>query len=305
LVENDIEFDIAIVDYNMRTQSKQEVEYAKELAKEYDKKIYVKDVLNIDDISNSNFEANARDIRYDFFDNIIEENSYDNLILAHQLNDKLEWFLMQFSKGAGLIELNGMQEITSRNDYTIIRPLLEMSKNELLNYLQINDIKYFEDSSNSDKKYKRNYFRHEFADRFLDEFGDGVKNSFKYIQKDYDSLMSKSSLIYHQKELYIYECDDENISMRIIDKQLKSWGYILSKAQKDEILNQKEIVIDKYAVSLIESDDKKRVWLSPYLVATLPKKFKEECRVRKIPPKHRGYAFSLDFSITLPSSTPG
>jgi len=75
LLEHKISFDIAIVNYNLREQSKDEIEYAKNLATKYNLKIFIKDVTKID----SNFEANARAIRYDFFNQIIDRYNYDNL----------------------------------------------------------------------------------------------------------------------------------------------------------------------------------------------------------------------------------
>ena len=90
LLQNEVPFDIAIVDYNLRAASKDEVEYARKLAKVHGKNIYEHSVL----LTGSNFEAEARDVRYDFFRRIIAVNSYDTLVTAHQLNDKTEWFLM-------------------------------------------------------------------------------------------------------------------------------------------------------------------------------------------------------------------
>ena len=104
LLEDNISFDIAIVDYNLREQSKKEIAYAKELAKTYNKKIFIKEVF----LDGSNFEKKARDVRYTFFKEITEEYNYNTLLTAHQLDDKLEWFMMQLSKGAGLYELIGL-----------------------------------------------------------------------------------------------------------------------------------------------------------------------------------------------------
>jgi len=73
---------------------------------------------------------------------MVEEN-YETLITAHQLNDKLEWFLMQFTKGAGLSELVGMEEISYKNSYKLLKPLLNHTKQELKMYLDNTNIKYF------------------------------------------------------------------------------------------------------------------------------------------------------------------
>jgi len=282
LLEENISFDIAIVNYNMREQSKEEVAYAQELALRYDKACFIKEI----ELDTSNFEKNARDSRYAYFEELISKHSYENLITAHQLNDKLEWFLMQFTKGAGLVELAGLTECIKKDNYNLIRPILDCSKDTLVNYLEVNNIHYFLDESNFDEKYKRNYFRKVFANKLLNEFEDGIKKSFDYLNKDISSLQLNGKLIVQMQQLEIYQgSKDDNINIRIIDKSLKKRGYILSSAQRDEILRQREIIIDKFAISLIENN----VWISPRSQVAMDKKFKELCRVYKIPKKNRAY----------------
>ncbi len=286
LLENNIEFDIAIVNYNLRQQAKEEVLYAKELAKKYNKKIFLKE-LEYKDISN--FEKAARDIRYSFFEKIIKEYSYETLITAHQLNDKLEWFFMQLSKGAGVFELLGLQEYQKREFYAISRPMLNISKEELESYLIKNKIKYFIDKSNFDEKYRRNYFRHNFSDKFLEEFKEGVLKSFEYMQNDLDSLNIDLEPIYQKEQLFIFKnLKDKNLNIKVIDKCLKKVGILLSKAQRDEVLKQQHSVISNKFTICIEE---KVIWICPYIKETMSKKFKEECRVLKIPKLLRGYLF--------------
>ena len=72
LLEQNISFDIAIVNYNVRIQAMQEVAYARELALKYNKQIFIRDIKLE---NSSNFEKTARDIRYKFFEGIILENA--------------------------------------------------------------------------------------------------------------------------------------------------------------------------------------------------------------------------------------
>lgn len=291
LLEENIPFDIAIVDYNIREQAKEEVAYAKHLANKYNKNIYTKQVH----LEVSNFEKNARDERYTFFEEIIKEHNYTYLFTAHQLNDKLEWFLMQLSKGAGLPELIGVDEFQNKKDYILYRPILNYSKEELQDYLDKKNIKYFIDNSNYDEKYKRNYFRHNFSNRFLHEYKEGVKKSFNYLQKDLDSLQVDTNVLYEKNKLFIYKnSNDENINIRLIDKKLKQLGILLSKAQRDEILKQKNIIISNKIVICIE---KKYIWICPKIDLVMDKKFKELCRVLKIPKHIRPYLKSVEIDI--------
>ena len=292
LLEKDIDFDIAIVNYNTRDESKEEFQYAKDLAKKYNKKIFYKEV---ELQSKSNFEKTARDIRYSFFKEIIQNNNYEILITAHQLNDKLEWFLMQLSKGAGLIELIGFNEFEIKDTYKIYKPLLTISKEELENYLKKRDIKYFIDSSNRDEKYKRNYFRHNFSDRFLDEYKDGIINSFNYLQEDIESLNFKNKAIIEVEELEVFKnLDDDNLNIRVIDLSLKKRGILLSKAQRKEILKQKSIVISNKISITIEND---YIWVCPKSLKTMDKKFKEKCRILKIPKNIRAYVKEKEIEV--------
>ena len=292
LLKENIDFDIAIVNYNSREESKEELQYAKDLALKYNKEIFYKEI-HLE--SKSNFEKTARDIRYNFFKEIIKENFYNTLITAHQLNDKLEWFLMQLSKGAGLVELIAFKEYEENELYTSYKPLLHISKDELEHFLKENSIKYFVDKSNYDEKYKRNYFRHNFSNRFLDEYKEGVKKSFSYLEKDINSLNISSKPLYKISQLEIYKnMNDENLNIRLIDLSLKKRGILLSQAQRSEISRQKEITIsDKVCIS-IESDF---IWICPKSQQVMDKKFKESCRIQKIPKNIRAYIKEKKISL--------
>ncbi|WP_157352495.1 tRNA lysidine(34) synthetase TilS [Aliarcobacter butzleri] len=292
LLKQNIPFDIAIVNYNVRVQSKDEVLYAKELALKYNKQIYIKEVKLE---TTSNFEKMARDIRYKFFEEIIHENSYEILITAHQLNDKLEWFLMQLTKGAGLIELIGFNEFEQKENYKVYKPLLEITKEELENFLKQENIKYFIDNSNFDEKYKRNYFRHNFSDKLLNEYTNGIKKSFKYLQNDINSLNIKIKPIKVFDELEIYQNQkDNNLNIRIIDNTLKKRGFLLSSAQREEILKQKEITISHKINISIKEDF---IWICPNVSSIMDKKFKEICRINKIPKNVRNYIYYKKIDI--------
>lgn len=292
LLKQNIPFDIAIVNYNVRVQSKDEVNYAKELALKYNKQIFIKEVKLE---TTSNFEKMARDIRYKFFEEVINENSYETLITAHQLNDKLEWFLMQLTKGAGLVELIGFNEFEQKENYKVYKPLLEITKEELESFLKQENIKYFIDNSNFDEKYKRNYFRHNFSDKLLNEYTNGIKKSFKYLQDDINSLNIEITPIKIFDELEIYKNqNDNNLNIRIIDNSLKKRGFLLSSAQREEILKQKEITISHKINISIKEDF---IWICPNVSSIMDKKFKEICRINKIPKNVRNYIYYKKIDI--------
>jgi tRNA(Ile)-lysidine synthase len=290
LVENGIEFDIAIVDYQKRESSKDEVAYAKELAQKYKKECFIKEVI----LEDSNFEHQARFERYGFFEEIINLHGYKNLLTAHQLNDRVEWFLMQFTKGAGSVELLGFEAYEKRENYNLIRPLIETTKEELLNYLHKLNIKYFEDESNFEDRYKRNRFRKEYANKLLREYKSGIKKSFEYLNLDKERLF-KLDILTHKKDLYILKKSEDDIeNLRAIDKIIKRLGIIISAKEREEILRQGDIVI-AHKIAVVLSADK--IFIAPFVEAIMDKEFKEKCRVLKIPPKIRGYLWSEGIDI--------
>ncbi len=295
LLERKIPFDIAIVDYRLRKESAKELAYARKLAKEYNKKIFIK----TSPLTPPGIEQKARTIRYRFFEEIIEKEGYNNLITAHQLNDQFEWFLMQFAKGAGVVELVGMEPCTSQEHYTIVRPLLFVSRQEILSYLKEQNIKYFTDHTNYDESFARNFIRHNFSDPFLERFASGAKRSLRYLLEDKRLLEAKISTL--QDIVYARKSSDSYQNMRIIDKIFKKLGYLLTAAQKKEIVRQKEGVVGgKFAFAITDH----LIIAAPYISTTIPKKVRDHYRKHKIPKVLRGYLFTHHISPTLLDKLP-
>ena len=100
-------------------------------------------------------EAAARNARYKFMTDFCHKNDIDVLMVAHQADDQIETFLMNLSRGSGVVGLSGIQRETYRDGIKIVRPLLNVFRRELVEYCRHNDIKYFEDEMNFDDKYTR------------------------------------------------------------------------------------------------------------------------------------------------------
>jgi len=290
LLENNIPFDIAIVNYGTRDASDKEEAHAKALAKQYHLTCYSIKAPTF----NSHFEKQARDFRYDFFTSLIEKEHYDNLLTAHQLNDQLEWLLIRLTKGAGISELLGLQVVTKRESYTLVRPLLEYSKEELLTYLEQHAHPYFVDESNNDEKYERNLFRKQFADPLIATYKEGIQRSFSYLRKDKAILEKDFETIYAQKDLRVIKLHRPSAKVKAADLTLKSLGYVLSAAQRQE-LDKKESIVIGGAWAVERQND--RLYISPYFTTDMPKKVKETFRIHKIPVKVRAYCFTQTIDI--------
>lgn len=100
-------------------------------------------------------EEAARILRYNELSEFAKRNAIDKIITAHNLNDNTETILMNLFSGTGISGLSGIP-IKREN---IIRPLLCLTKKEILQYLNHNKISYRIDSSNLENDFKRNFIR--------------------------------------------------------------------------------------------------------------------------------------------------
>lgn len=242
LLEHDICFDIAIIDYGIRAQSKEEVRYATSLATTYKKHCHTLAAKAI----GSDFESRARTIRYDFFHKLIATHCYDNLITAHHFDDRLEWFFMQLCSGAGLNTLLGFQEVTQhiatqhgakQRPYHIIRPLIAYTKQQIQAYNDAHKIHYFLDSSNEDTRYERNFFRKHITTLLSERFQSGLQRSFEFLGQERGHLYPPVIVCrdYNLFSFRLSSCRSYAHEIHTIDMLAKRLGYLLSSKQKEEL----------------------------------------------------------------------
>jgi tRNA(Ile)-lysidine synthase len=124
--------------------------------KKFDTKSYASD-------NGVSIQMAARDLRYEWFETLCTELTIDHILTAHHLDDDLESFFINLSRGTGIRGLTGIPEINDR----IIRPLLIFSKKEIIEYANKNDLKWREDQSNAQTDYLRNQVRHELVPEFI------------------------------------------------------------------------------------------------------------------------------------------
>lgn len=285
LHEAGIAFDIAHVNYHTREQSEDEEARARELARQFGLTCHCHDAPRI----HSNFEAEARRERYTFFEKLMAEFGYDNLLTAHQLDDRFEWFLMQLGKGAGLPELLGMSVIEPRPGYTLIRPLLGTGKSELKTWLDMQGIHYFEDASNTDPRHRRNRIRETVSTPFLQEHLRGVQRSFSLLERDAETLEPRTDILLETQDVLLLRTPKNRLElMRTVDRWLKKKGYLLKGGEKERIVHENDLVLGRhYALGV----RKTFTLLTPYVQALMPKPFKEECRRLGIGTKVRPFLF--------------
>jgi tRNA(Ile)-lysidine synthase len=175
-------------------------------------------------------EMAARDLRYDWFNKLIDDYNFDFVAVAHHLNDNIETVLMNLSRGTGIAGLSGMKDVNGK----IIRPLLEFSRIDIEEFASDVGLEWREDLTNAETIYKRNKIRHELVP------------VFEQINPSFVSSFSKTIANLRQTEL-------------IQEEYLKSVDYSFWKEQ-DEVV---EIDIEKLK-SIVAFETVLREKLKPY-----------------------------------------
>ncbi len=111
----------------------------------------------------SNLQSKARDIRYTFFDKVIQHTDCTLLLTAHHQDDKIENFMLSAFRGTGL---KGLVSLKSKHD-NIRRPLLYSNKNDILEFAKTHAVTYRKDLSNYSLDYQRNFIRHDIIPRLI------------------------------------------------------------------------------------------------------------------------------------------
>lgn len=162
LFVNGIDVIVAHVNYHKRDVSNFEENSLKTFCESRKIPFEVLDTTGME--HKGNFQEWARDIRYNFFKQIVEKYNAEGVVVAHQEDDVIETYLMQ--KKRGIYTKNaGIAEKIDKNGLTIIRPFLKNKKEDLLNYDNENNVPYSVDVSNLTSMYKRNEIRHSIVEK--------------------------------------------------------------------------------------------------------------------------------------------
>jgi tRNA(Ile)-lysidine synthase len=144
----------------------------------------------------------ARELRYNWFQEIIKKHGFDYVLTAHHADDNLETFLINLTRGSGLDGFTGIPKINEN----IVRPLLAFSREEILAYAKTNTIDWREDASNATTKYIRNKIRHkvlpvlkEINPNLLETFAKTIENLQESKQIIEDKIADISSEVINSK----------------------------------------------------------------------------------------------------------
>ena len=206
-------FVVAHCNFNLRgDESNEDQEFVRKLCDKYSLEFFTKsfNTKKIKQDSNKSIQMIARDLRYDFFEELSSKLNINYILTAHHLNDSLESFIINISRGSGLDGLIGIPE----NNNKIIRPLIGFQKNKIVDYAKTNNLKWRQDSSNKNNSYLRNNIRNSIIPELEKLEGNFLKNFKKSI-----SYLRISNTLIHEKidELKhnLLEYKENEISIKI------------------------------------------------------------------------------------------
>jgi tRNA(Ile)-lysidine synthase len=163
----------------------------------------------------------ARELRYDWFNQIAQKYSYSKIATAHNLNDLAETFLINLSRGTGIKGLTGIPVKSGK----IIRPLLFATREKIYSYANRNKINYREDSSNAETKYLRNAIRHDIIKEFekiTPNFLHGVQTTTKLLHTTQTVYDEKINLLRNQLFIPIDEHETQISINQLKDNHIQA-----------------------------------------------------------------------------------
>lgn len=238
LLNNDYDFDVAIVNYHLRKESDDEVNGLKSFLKDKNINLFIKEVY-FDKKIDKNEENWARKIRYDFFKELNEKNSYQGTLIAHNLDDNLETYLLQKERD-NYVSYYGLKEISEKDGTIYIRPLLSCRKKELQEYCDKNDIPYAIDKSNFDNKYKRNKLRNNLVSKLGDKEAKIILKAQKKNNKEKEKQYKKYSKFIVNNKINI------DLIKKLNEEEFKILFYIYLSSFPYIKPISKELILDLY-----------------------------------------------------------
>jgi tRNA(Ile)-lysidine synthase len=147
----------------------------------------------------------ARQRRYEFLTRLTETQSAQKIALGHTMNDQAETVLMRLIRGSGTL---GLAAIPVVREKLFVRPMLDISRNEILDYLKDNGLTWREDSSNTEDRYLRNRIRHQLIPILKDHYNPNIvellSQTATHLREDAEALSDMSSEIF-AKEAFLSE----------------------------------------------------------------------------------------------------
>ena len=264
-LKNNLSFSVAHCNFNLRAkESDDDEKFIFDWSTENEIECYISKFNTTDYCKKNNFgiQEGARNLRYEWFNELKNLHDFDYIVTAHHLDDQIETYLINSMRGSGL---NGLTGITEKTE-SLLRPLLKILKNDILVYAKSNNIDFREDSSNSKNDYFRNMIRNLIIPQFK-KFDDNVMLKFQTTINNLNSTKIFADIIINQTKKLIFIFETDKIKVKIDDlKKLDPVEYYIHHLFIDYKFDFKEII------KLFDSDTGKYISSNTHIL-TKNKKF--------------------------------
>lgn len=213
---SNLKFEVAHCNFKLRGNASDLDElFVEQLCKEHSIPFHVNrfDTKNESKESGASIQLTARNLRYNWFNELLIKQKLEFLVTAHHLDDRIETFFLNLFRGTGL---KGLSPIPMFHENKF-RPLIHLEKREILNSLDENNTPFREDASNADDKYSRNNIRLNLLPKIEREF----PNYRLRFKENLDRLESTNQYLSERKKEFITSnLKKENNSYWIPDQEL-------------------------------------------------------------------------------------
>lgn len=224
---------LAHCNFNLRgSESDKDEEFVVELAKRTGLKCFTKSFGTKSYATHQGISTQmaARELRYKWFEELIDQYHLDRLATAHHLDDSFETVLLNLVRGTGIAGITGISEQSGN----IIRPLVHFTKEEILTYAKEHNLEWREDASNSSDDYKRNAIRLNVVPE-LKKLNPALLETFRATarrMKDTAELLKSEAKIVRQKNLirkgadyYLNKKNVRSLNPIVLHELLSEFGF--------------------------------------------------------------------------------
>lgn len=288
----------AHVHHNHRKESDIEKERLEEYCKLNN---IIFEYMKIDSYKNNIFtEEEARNKRYLFFNDVLKKYNSKYLFTAHHGDDLVETILMKINRGSSIKGYTGINKISKRDNYNIIRPLLYITKEDILNYCLDNNIPYAVDKSNLDNSYTRNRFRNNILPLLKKEnnnihlkflsYSEELDDYYNYVDKKVRDVY-KNVINNNEINTLLLKDNDDFIIKKVLEK------YLIN-IYKDNIKD----VVKTHLISLFNmvKSNKSSMMLSLPNKKTFIKSYNKIYLDKDV--SYNSYCYNLNDEVILPNN---
>jgi tRNA(Ile)-lysidine synthase len=194
---------VAYFNHQLRPSVDEEVRFVKRVVEKYkyDFKLGAEDINNIAKKANRGIEETARTFRYQFLMKVAQDTNSNSVVVAHHADDQVETILMNLIRGTGLNGLIGMDYVSYgefSKSIPVIRPLLDVWKDEIISYCEDNNLTFTIDETNIDEVFTRNSIRGSlipFLEKYNPNFKQGLIRMSGILHDDHTFITRYSEKI--------------------------------------------------------------------------------------------------------------